>query len=388
MKPLVPRKKNPRLPSLDALRGMVIACMLLVNGLPDFSGAYPALLHSSWEGLTLADMVMPGFIFAMGTSGSLVLARYNQARDADFLGRILRRSLILLLLGLLYNQLQPVLHYIFSAGESSPGLLAQIVEKGRIMGVLQRLGLVYLFGMLLARLLKGESLLNAAAFLLLLLYSASFHLYDAASPFSPRDNISMAVDGIFPGPAHCYLGGDFDPEGLYGTIAATASMLFGIAAGGWLREDRGPFPARMGRLFLHGGLLLAAGGLWSYTDAICKALWTAPYVLLTSGIFMWLLALLEISFSFLPRPMARLCAPWNWLGKNAILFYLLTEAGLITLWNIETASGEALYPWLWHVTLQGMGNEPLSILIFTCLWICLWLPLAWYLHRHDIMLRV
>ena len=253
MKPLVPRKKNPRLPSLDALRGLVIACMLLVNGLPDFSGAYPALLHSPWEGLTLADMVMPGFIFAMGTSGSLVLARYNQARDADFLGRILRRSLILLLLGLLYNQLQPVLHYIFSAGESFPGLLAQIVENGRILGVLQRLGLVYLFGMLLARLLKGESLLNAAAFLLLLLYSASFHLYDAASPFSPRDNISMAVDGIFPGPAHCYMGGDFDPEGLYGTIAATASMLFGIAAGGWLREDRGPFPARMGRLFLHGG---------------------------------------------------------------------------------------------------------------------------------------
>jgi len=381
-------RQHRRLPSLDVFRGLVIACMLLVNGLPDFSEAYPILLHSPWEGITLADFVMPGFIFAMGTAGALHLAKYGRNRENDIFGRITRRSLILILLGLFLSQMPLILQHFFSPGAASSGLLAQIIDHGRVLGVLQRLGLVYFCGMILAWGLERNSLLNTMAFLLLLLSSVCFHLYDTSSPFSPTDNISMVIDGIFPGAAHCYMGGNFDPEGLYGTIAATASMLFGIMAGRHLTVDNAPVFERGGKMILHGGVLLLAGGLWSYMDIICKNLWTAPFALLTSGFCMWLLALLEISFSFMPDFMGWLCAPWRWLGKNALLFYILPEVVLMTLWHVQTVSGTPLYPWLWSVTLKGIGNVPLSILLFTLLWIGLWLPLAKYLHKHDILFKV
>lgn len=381
-------RQHYRLPALDVLRGLVIASMLLVNGLPDFAGAYPVLLHSPWEGITLADLVMPGFIFAMGTAGALQFAKYRHDRDNDFLGRLLRRSLLLILFGLLLNQVPLVLQYWGGADGGGQGLLAQIIEHGRVMGVLQRLGLVYFCGMLLAWWLERDDLLNTMAFLLLLLSSVCFHLYDTTSPFSPDDNISMVIDGIFPGAAHCYLGQNFDPEGLYGTIASTASMLFGIMAGRHLTTNNAPTFERVGKMILHGGVLLLAGGLWSYMDIVCKTLWTAPYALMTSGFFMWLLALLEISFAFMPDFMAWLFAPCRWLGKNAILFYILPEVVLMSLWTIKTASGNALYPWLWSISLQIIGNVPFSILLFTCFWICLWLPLAKYFHKHNILFKI
>ncbi len=382
------RPQHRRLPSLDVFRGLVIACMLLVNGLPEFTQAYPMLLHSPWEGITLADLVMPGFIFAMGTAGALVLSKYGQDRADDIFWRIFRRSLILIFLGLILCQVPLFLQHIFYPGEASTGLLAQIMEHGRVMGVLQRLGLVYFCGMILAWWLERDDLLNTMAFLLLLLSSVCFHLYDTTSPFSPDDNISMVIDGIFPGSVHCYMGQNFDPEGLYGTIASTASMLFGILAGRHLTTKNAPTFERVSKMILHGGVLLLAGALWSYMDIVCKTLWTAPYALLTSGLFMWLLALLEISFSFMPDFMSWLCAPWQWLGKNAILFYILPEVVLMTLRMVQTSSGEPFYTWLWSVSLKGIGNIPLSIFLYTCLWICLWLPLAKYLHKHNIMFKI
>ena len=377
-----------RLPALDVFRGLVIACMLLVNGLPDFQEAYPLLVHAPWAGITLADLAFPGFIFVMGAAGAVSFNKYSQDGNVDFLGRIIRRSLVLIALGLLLNQVPIVLQHITGSGAANQSLWKDIYEHGRVLGVLQRLGLVYFFGMILAWWLERENLLNVMAGLLLILSSVCFHLYDTTSPFSPTDNISMVIDGLFPGAAHCYMGKGFDPEGLYGTIAATASMLLGILAGRHLTMNNAPVFERVGRLVLHGGALVIAGGLWSYLDIISKSLWTAPFVLLTSGFFMWLLALLELCFTMMPDFMESLCAPWQLLGKNALFFYILPEVVLMSLWAIKAPTGEAFYPWLWSVTLKGMGNVPLSIFLFAFLWLCLWLPLANSLHKHGIMIKI
>lgn len=56
-----------RLLSLDALRGITVAGMILVNNAGG-KVSYAPLQHSAWNGLTLCDLVFPFFLFIMGIS--------------------------------------------------------------------------------------------------------------------------------------------------------------------------------------------------------------------------------------------------------------------------------------------------------------------------------
>ena len=112
---------------LDILRGLSIALMIIVDAPPD--AIYETLQHSAWEGMTLADTIFPAFVFAMGTS-----AAFATARRQPSLIKIFRRAGLLFAVGFLLNVL------IFFCFDT---------EHIRIFGVLQRLALVYFFGMLI-----------------------------------------------------------------------------------------------------------------------------------------------------------------------------------------------------------------------------------------------
>ena len=58
-----------RILSVDVLRGLTVACMILVNN--GYGESFAQLRHSVWNGLTLSDMVFPFFLFIMGLSGNL-----------------------------------------------------------------------------------------------------------------------------------------------------------------------------------------------------------------------------------------------------------------------------------------------------------------------------
>ncbi|OMO82044.1 hypothetical protein COLO4_23272 [Corchorus olitorius] len=59
---------NQRLVSLDVFRGLTVALMILVD---DAGGAFPSINHAPWFGVTIADFVMPFFLFGVGVSISL-----------------------------------------------------------------------------------------------------------------------------------------------------------------------------------------------------------------------------------------------------------------------------------------------------------------------------
>ncbi|KAF9686084.1 hypothetical protein SADUNF_Sadunf03G0121500 [Salix dunnii] len=59
------QQQPQRLVSLDVFRGLTVALMILVD---DAGGVLPAINHSPWNGLTLADVVMPFFLFMVGVS--------------------------------------------------------------------------------------------------------------------------------------------------------------------------------------------------------------------------------------------------------------------------------------------------------------------------------
>jgi len=54
--------------ALDAIRGLTIAAMILVNTPGDWTHVYAPLLHSHWHGLTATDLVFPFFLFIIGSA--------------------------------------------------------------------------------------------------------------------------------------------------------------------------------------------------------------------------------------------------------------------------------------------------------------------------------
>lgn len=383
---LIEFKNNRRLAAIDIFRGLTIAIMLLVNSLPNFEQAYPLLLHAPWAGLTIADLAFPGFVFIMGVSASLWFGKHREDSFGEKFSMILKRSALLFLIGLVLNQFPLLLQHWFSP-EAGGSLMRDIMEHGRIMGVLQRLGLVYFFGMVITWWLRSEKHIAIMALLLLALSSTCFHLYDTTNPFSPDNNISMLIDGIFPGAAHCYLGKSFDPEGLYGTIAATASFLWGMLAGRQLTMESAPIFERVLMLLVSGTLLLILGGAWSYMDIISKQLWTAPYVLFTSGGFMWGLGLLQMVLSLFPDFMEWLFTPCRLFGTNPLFFFIVPDRVLLLLWYVKVQD-IAIYPWLWEHTLLGVLGAPLSILAVALIWVLLWLPVASFFHKRQIIFKL
>ncbi|XP_071495380.1 heparan-alpha-glucosaminide N-acetyltransferase-like [Diadema antillarum] len=117
--------KPQRLKSLDAFRGLTITVMIFVNS---GSGRYHAIFgHSTWNGLTVADLVFPWFIFIMGVSITMsfqALLRHGVSRRTMLL-KVVRRFVILFGLGL-----------ILDGGTN--------LSKFRVPGVLQRIAASYL----------------------------------------------------------------------------------------------------------------------------------------------------------------------------------------------------------------------------------------------------
>ena len=87
-----------RLISLDVLRGITVAGMILVNN----SGgqyAFAPLKHAEWNGLTPCDLVFPFFIFMLGISTYISLSKFNFEISWKVSLKILKRTLYIFLIG-------------------------------------------------------------------------------------------------------------------------------------------------------------------------------------------------------------------------------------------------------------------------------------------------
>jgi predicted acyltransferase len=93
-----------RVASVDALRGLTILLMVFVN---DLGRGAPAWMHhiqpSNADGMTLADVVFPLFLFLVGVSIPLAFERARTAGRSKLeqLGHVLIRTVSLLLMGLI-----------------------------------------------------------------------------------------------------------------------------------------------------------------------------------------------------------------------------------------------------------------------------------------------
>ena len=348
---------SKRIFELDILRGLTIALMIIVDAPPD--AIYIILQHAEWEGITLADIVFPAFVFAMGMAAAISTARRQPSTKKIFL-----RAGILFLAGFLLNVL---IYFCFEWANL------------RLFGVFQRLALTCVFGMIIFLKLKNAAQISAAAIFLLIISSLGFHIYAPENPFAEVDNISGAVDKIFPGENHIYTPTN-DPEGLYGIFASVASMLFGILAGKFLLKNE------LWKIISCGAGLLILGYCWSFFDIVAKKIWTAPFALLNAGGDMIFIAALVILFKNFPRT-KKIFQPFEAFGKNPFFFFVTMNVALIFLCSTMIL-GTPLWLLIYQKTFQGLISAEFGTLMFCITWCLIWLIPAEIFNRRGIILKI
>ncbi|KAF5803830.1 putative heparan-alpha-glucosaminide N-acetyltransferase [Helianthus annuus] len=129
--PILLKKTSKRVATLDAFRGLTIVLMILVD---DAGGVYERIDHSPWNGCTLADFVMPFFLFIVGVAIALALKRVLNMKSA--VRKIIIRTLKMLFWGILLQG-----GYSHAPDDLDYGV---DMKKIRWCGILQRIALVYM----------------------------------------------------------------------------------------------------------------------------------------------------------------------------------------------------------------------------------------------------
>ena len=283
----------------------------LVEGLRKITDSGPIriladqLEHKPWAGFHFEDLIFPLFVFIIGVSlvFSLTKTIAQSGRRAAVI-RILRRSALLYLLGLFYY-----------------GGFATPFERIRLLGVLQRLALCYLFASLLFCYLKPKALAGVCAGLLIGYWALLSFVPvpgHGAGNFAEGMNLANYVDKQFL-PLRKW-DGDHDPEGLLSTLPAIANCLLGVFAGLLLQSPAVPDRKKAGYLLAAGLACLATGWLWHLNFPVIKKIWTSSFVLVASGYSCLLLAAFYQIIDV--WKWQKWAMPFVWIGVNPITIYL------------------------------------------------------------------
>ncbi|HVU16573.1 MAG TPA: DUF5009 domain-containing protein [Candidatus Didemnitutus sp.] len=395
-----------RLASLDALRGFDLfwilgadaVCQALGKAIPYFPFTVLAVQtdHVEWAGVHLYDLIFPTFVFLSGVSIVFSVPRMLAERGrAATVTRILRRTVLLALLGLFYN-----------GGFTHPW------PDVRLAGVLQRIAFAYGVSALLfafasrrLRIVAGVALLTGYWAVMTFVpirdctlsrqaMAAHFHTENpdpaqvrayfdettakVAGKFEPGLNVANHVDFEYlPGRMYDTY---WDPEGLLSMFPAIVSCLLGVFAGETLRDEKKDGAARVARLALSGLICLAAGYAWSAQFPIVKKIWTSSFVLVAGG---WgFLALSAFYLVVDVRGWRTWCQPFIWIGRNPITLYLATfVVGMSEL--DQRLTGGSVARLADRIVFPGAG-EVLTAATF----LGLMFLLAWFLDRRRIYLRL
>ncbi len=373
---------SPRVASIDALRGfdmfwiiggqqVVVALLHLFSPTPAWLGTQ--LEHTRWEGFTAWDLIMPLFLFIVGTAMPYSLARRIEAGQGKWAlyGKVLSRTAILFVLGM---------------AAQGRLLAADLSQLHVYSNTLQAIACGYLIASIAMFHLRawGQILLATVLlvgyWLLMLLVPLPGH---GAGLWEEKVNLAMYIDELILGRFR-----DGTPyTWLLSGMNFGATVLLGVFSGQVLRAGMASWK-KVGSLVLLGMACLALGWAWSqpglgsWRCPINKHLFSSSMVLWACGFSYLLLAafylvidvwgLRKWSFFFIV------------IGSNAILAYMGVH--LVDFARIADAfvGGVAHNLMATQIAfLQAIGEGLVSWTAFAIIWLILW-----YLYRKGTLVRI
>ncbi|KAJ3671777.1 hypothetical protein LUZ60_007856 [Juncus effusus] len=377
---------SQRLVSLDVFRGITVVLMILV----DDAGAFiPSINHSPWNGITLADFVMPFFLFIVGVALAFAYKRVSSEDRHEATKKAVLRTIKLFVLGLFLQG-----GYFHGVRSITFGV---DITNIRIMGVLQRIAIAYLFMAICEIWLKnddkfsmvdsGHALLKKyryqllVGFIVTLIYTILLygvyvsdwqyaiiqdgdsspqyffvkcglrgdtgpgcnavgmidrkilglkHLYKrSVYKRSKQCSIAWPQNGPLPIDAPSWCQAPFDPEGLLSSVMAIVTCLIGLQFGHVIVH----FKEHRNRIILWlipSFSLLALGfSLDFFGMHMNKPLYTLSYTCVTGGAAGLLFAAIYILVDVYGFRKPTL--PFEWMGIHALMIYILIGCNILPI---------------------------------------------------------
>lgn len=362
--------------SIDVLRGLTIALMIVVNTPGNYSTTFAPLLHADWHGFTPTDWVFPTFLFVMGNSMSFSFAKNKLVEDNAFLKKVFFRAAVIFLIGYF------LFWFPFVKYNAEGIIVFKPFANTRIFGVLQRIALAYLFASLAIRYLSAKgiiwfSILSLIGYRLLLFWFGDLSL---------EGNAGLKLDRWLIGENHMYHGEGiaFDPEGVLSTLPAIVNVLAGYWAGIFITR-KGPTYETVAHLMVAAVVLVFFALSWDMYFPINKKLWTSSYVLYTVGIDLMVLSVLLYLIDI--QNIRRWTFFFEVLGRNPLFIYVLSEV-LVILFLFFRIGDQRVYSWIYQHLFQPWADGYLGSFLFalSVLGIC-W-AVGWILDKKKIYIKI
>ncbi|MBI5463566.1 MAG: DUF5009 domain-containing protein [Ignavibacteriales bacterium] len=424
---------SSRLVSLDIFRGATIAGMMLVNNPGEWGHIYAPWAHAKWDGWTYTDTIFPFFLWIVGVAMMLSFAkRLERGADKGELARhVIWRAAVIFYLGLFLAgvpqlslfflwiaalayvllQLRKVFAprsgeepqpksrgYIFAAVGVGLAALPFIVplmhteelNAIRIPGVLQRIAVCYLIAGLISLYTSTRAQIGITFALLaaywILVKTINVPGY-GVGVWTPMGNFAWYIDShVLQG--HTWRGAPapgFDPEGIFSTIPAIATTLFGVFTGRYLRTQHTK-EEKTSWMFVTGSLLMLAGLIMDNWLPINKNMWTSTY-----SVFMAGLALVCLSCIFWivdVKGWARWSKPFEIYGQNAITMFVLSGVvGRLTSMKFGGMS-VSIKTWYYNSFFVPVGDPMASSFLHSIAFMLFLYVIAYLMYRMKWIVKV
>lgn len=366
--------------ALDVFRGLTVCLMIIVNTPGNGETTFSPLNHAKWDGFTPTDLVFPSFLFAVGNAMSFVMTKWQTLDLGKVLWKILKRTIIIFLLGYL------MYWFPFVKWNDQQELVFAPFANTRVFGVLQRIALCYGIAALLVYFLKLRTAVWVGVGLLVLYWILLYFFGAPGDPLSLEGNAVLRLDRWLIGENHLYRGEGvaFDPEGLLSTMPAVANVIGGYAVGKYIQQKGNSYEG-LAKLLLAGAVILFAAYCWNLTFPINKKLWTSSFVLHTVGLDCLIIGIIIYITQFLKR------TSWTYFfevfGRNPLFIYLLSEVAAILLYFFRADANTSLFTWIYRNTFIYAGDYVGSLLFAVSFMLFCWL-IGYMLDKRKIYIRV
>jgi predicted acyltransferase len=376
---LLNNSSNQRYLSLDVLRGLTVALMIVVNSPGNWGAIYAPFKHAEWHGFTITDLVFPTFLFVVGNALSFGIKKLKDAGDAVFLKKIIKRTAVIFIIGLFLNYF-PFIQY--QEGE----YVLKDPSNLRIWGVLQRIAVCYFFGSLIAYYLNTLGSIIISAVLLLGYWAILFYGGASGDPYSLNGNLAGQVDLLLLETKNIYkgFGIPFDPEGLLSTIPSIVNVVLGFLAGNFIRKS-GNKMSTVIKLTTVGVIMLIVAQIWNPVFPINKPIWTSSFVLYTVG---WDLILISaLMFIIEIFSIKKWAYFFEVFGKNPLFIFVLSGMLIKVIYLIRiggTPLGSIIYN---NLFTSWLADKNASLLFAIVYMLILWL-IGYIMDKKKIYVKV